>query len=437
LPAVKVRELRFVPLRWYVALGLFAVAVVLPLFRQLGASSWQTVFAEDGNVYAEQAIRNGAVPSLLRGYAGYAQLAPRLLSLVTPLIPLRDVALYSAVAGTTVAALAAAFAYRSARSWLTSRVLCLALAAALVVMPAMGTENTANITNVIWVLAAVVPWAILSKRDGPADVAARVVAVVLAATSTALTVVFLPLAIGWWLVRRTRDNLIVGISLIAGLAVQGIATLAATNTAIPRTASTPRQVRDEIGVHLFGYWLLGTKWIPQLWRHHWQLLVILPTVVAVAIFVALFLRAGPRARALGAVFVAYSLVTFLFVLLGRGSVAMGLREYTRFAGGDQRYSVVPLFLLTSAAAVLLDPGVDRIDRRWSQIGTAVLVAQLVLVSATSFFVTTIRSHGPDWRYTVAATAGDLCHDQPPDKLVVLHTTRIGAFNIVLPCRDVH
>ncbi|HVN50602.1 MAG TPA: hypothetical protein VMT43_04170, partial [Acidimicrobiales bacterium] len=181
--------------RTYVGLGLFVLAVVLPLFRQTGLHSWQTVFAEDGRIYTQQALRHGALASLLHGYAGYLQLPPRLSALAIPFLPLRDVAAYAAVTGTLVAALAAAFVYRESRSWIRWWPLRLAIASLVVLMPALGAENTANMTNVIWVVAATTPWALMSREEGAWDTLARAVAAFLAATSTALSVLFVPLAI--------------------------------------------------------------------------------------------------------------------------------------------------------------------------------------------------------------------------------------------------
>ena len=59
-------------------------------------------------------------------------------------------------------------------------------------MPVLGIENTANITNVIWVFAAVAPWALVSLSERPRDTIARSFVALLAATSTSLCFLFLP-----------------------------------------------------------------------------------------------------------------------------------------------------------------------------------------------------------------------------------------------------
>jgi len=418
-----------------VGLGLFLVAVVLPLFRQSGLHSWQTVFAEDGRIYTQQALRHGALASLLRGYAGYLQLTPRLLALGTPLLPLRDVAAYAAVAGTFVTALAAVFVYRESRSWIRWTPLRLAIASLVVVMPALGPENTANMTNVIWVVAATAPWALVSREEGPWDTSARAVVAFLAATSTALSVIFVPLAVGWALIRRTRSAAVVAAAFMGGLVEQGVVILFAQNTSLPRASNSVAEFRDELAVHVFAVFLIGTRWIQSLWAANWWLLVVAATVLVVAVFAVLFPGAGRRAQALAGAFLLYALVAFSFADLGRGTHLMGLRELSPRSGGSERYSVIPVFLMASAAAVLTDPRGEGGRRRVARIAAPLLVAQIVLVTLISFPTPTIRSEGPDWRASIANTYARGCHHAPSPRLVHVATNGMGTFMVTLPCRD--
>ena len=353
-------------------------------------------------IYTEQALRGGAFASLLHGYAGYLQLPPRLLAALTPFLPLRDLAAYAALAGTFVAALVAAFVYRASRSWIPWVPLRLAVASLIVVMPALGAENTANMTNVIWVVAAAAPSAIVPREEGAWDTAARMMAVFLAATATTLSVIFVPLAIGWVIVRRTRSAVVVAATFFVGLAVQGSVILVSQNTALPRAASSFGELRDEIAVHVFAVLLLGARWIPSLWQANWWALVTVSTVVVVAILAALFPGAGRRAEALAGVLLFYAMVAFAFADVGRGTHLIGLRELTPRSGGSERYSVIPVFLMASAAAVLVDPK-SRAVAAGGTDPAPLLVAQIVVVTLVSFPATTIRSGGPDWRASLATT----------------------------------
>ena len=183
---------------------LLAAAAILPLFRQTGARSWNTIWAEDGFVYFQQARRQGGLAVLFHGYNGYLQLPPRILAVFATFVPIHDLSVYLALAATVVGALLAWFTYQTTEQWIASRLVRLALASMVALMPALGVELTANITNIIWVFVAVAPWALVSLAERPWDVAIRGVVAVLAAASSSLSFLFLPLALGWLLIRRTR-----------------------------------------------------------------------------------------------------------------------------------------------------------------------------------------------------------------------------------------
>ena len=144
------------------------VAIAAALLRQRGVASWRTLWAEDGSVYAQQAIREGALHSVLHSYSGYLQLPVRLVALPAPALPTTSLAAYMAVAGATIAALLGLFVFHMSRGWIEPWWLRLGLAALYVLMPILGRENTANVTNSIWLFATAAPWAILSaRRSGP------------------------------------------------------------------------------------------------------------------------------------------------------------------------------------------------------------------------------------------------------------------------------
>ena len=62
-------------------------SAALVLLRQPGFASWNTVWAEDGAVYASQALSRPALHTLVTPYAGYVQLTPRLLALPVRVLP--------------------------------------------------------------------------------------------------------------------------------------------------------------------------------------------------------------------------------------------------------------------------------------------------------------------------------------------------------------
>ena len=180
-----------------IGLFLFALAVVLPLFRQSGTTTWNSLWAEDGAIYFQQAYEQGGLAVLFRGWNGYLQLPPRALGAVSTFVPVRDLAVFCAVSAQIVNATLAVFVYWASATWIRSRLLRVALASLVVLVPALGYENTATITNTIWTFAAVAPWALLSSAERRTAVVARSAVAFLAATATPLTLIYLPLGIGY------------------------------------------------------------------------------------------------------------------------------------------------------------------------------------------------------------------------------------------------
>ena len=97
---------------------LVSAAVVVPLLRQTGARSWQTIWAEDGFEYFQQAHQHGGFAVLFRGYGGYLQLPPRLLAAGSTYIPIRDLSIYLALSGAMVGALLGWFLYCMSTEWI-------------------------------------------------------------------------------------------------------------------------------------------------------------------------------------------------------------------------------------------------------------------------------------------------------------------------------
>ena len=103
------------------SVGFVGLVVAVELLRQPGARTWDTVWAEDGTIYAEQAIHLPALTALTRPYAGYVQLLPRLLALPARVLPVAWYAPWFAVAGALTAALLGLLVVHSAEGWITNR----------------------------------------------------------------------------------------------------------------------------------------------------------------------------------------------------------------------------------------------------------------------------------------------------------------------------
>jgi hypothetical protein len=418
-----------------IAIGslLLAAAMVLPLHREIGRRSWECVWAEDGQVYTQQAISEGGMHVLLRSQLKYLQLAPRLLVLPTPFLPVRRLALYLAVSATAVSALLAWFIYHASSDWISSRPVRLALASLLVLGPVVGYENTASVTNTIWAFAAAAPWALVSVRDRRTDVAIRAVVVFLAVTSTPLSAVFVPLGLGVALVRRTRAAWIVIGSLPAGVALQAVVMFTSHDTVRNWVNRLP-VLLELIAVRVFAVFLFGVKWTTSLIGAYPQLLIVGSVVLGVAIFAVLLPRAGRRTQALAAVFLAYAVITFVTAVWGRGTTYVVLFGGTSPAAGHLRYSVVPTMMLASAVALLVAPyGAGR-SRLVARVGRPLFVLHVAVLAWGGFTIGIPRSWSPDWPSSVDQYYQKNCVGADPDTPIKIPTDVLAAYSVTLPCR---
>jgi hypothetical protein len=408
---------------WWMGLLLLGGAVVLPLFRQRGTPSWQTVGSEDGSVYTYQAIWHGGLRSLGLGYRGYMQLTTRLLALPTPYFSLRYLALYLSLAAVIVAASLAWCVYYLSRGWVSSRLVRVVLASFVALMPSLGPEGTASITFSIWIFLAALPWVLISLEESRRATSLRALLAFLIPTASSLSVLFLPLGLGWLAYRRTRSALIVMGAFLLGTLLQGIAVLATQQPPatpyVSAVINTVSGLRDGISARVFGVFLLGTRWEPELWRANWEAVVIAAPLLVIAMLMLLAQGAGRRAQVMAGTFTALAIIVFSVPALGRGTVSMFLIEGGFDAQINSRFSVVPVMLLASAFAILVAPTGVPNSRLASRIGRPLFVALTSLLVVVSFFALTFRSADPSWTGRVDRVWAEDCAGKPSRAVVTI------------------
>jgi hypothetical protein len=140
--------------------------------------------------------------------------------------------------------------------------------------------------------------------------------------------------------------------------------------------------------------------------------------LTVLVLVVVGRGAARAAQGLAATFVFYALLLFAVAAWESGLGASGLR-----------YSVLPVFLLASAIAVLVAyPGPER-ARRIAVVGRPLFVAYVVITIVIGFSVTNARSAAPTWQGALTSAYQEHCIGAQPDKLVVIPTEAgIALFN---------
>jgi hypothetical protein len=375
-------------------------------------------------VYASEAYAHPALATLLRGYAGYVQLVPRVLALGVRVVSPADVAAYLAITASAVTTLLALFVYRATDGWVRSAGLRLLLAATIVVAPAAYFEATANIANLGWPFLLAAFWGIAARGEERFDVICRALVVALAALTVTLSALLVPWSTAFTVRRKRRADQVVLATLCGALAVQLVADRFVTSANTPATSSL-RDLPAEFGVRVLSSLVVGERSLSSLWIHLGPWLV-LGTICVLSVVVAI---SAPRAKieqrwfALGAT--AYGVVLFVVPVWLRGTAPMRLSPH-QFTAAGSRYVLVPAAILLSGLVVL----VDGSSRRWL-IGT--VVAHGVLLIVLSYALASPRSQGPPWRAELAV-ARETCRND-----VNLRTVDVpisppgGSWVVTMPC----
>lgn len=374
------------------AIAFAVAAVALQLLRQRGYRTWNTVWAEDGLVYASDAYRHPALSTLFRGYAGYAQFVPRALVLPARLLPVDALGAYCAAVSALVCALLALFVYRSSMGWIRSRRLRAVIAMLAVLAPTAFYEVNANLANLGWPLLYAAAWAVASRRDSTGDVALRATVVLLAVLTTPVTFLLVPVALAVAVWRRSRGDATVAAALVVGAVVQAIA-INASGPVPPFSAFSAGDVPVVYGVRVLASDVVGERWLPDLWVHLDVALVVLAAVVALAFVVIAAPRRMARSRWVPPLVAALgSVVVFTASLWERGSGGVHLVS-GEYNPSDSRYVIVPALLLATAVVLLADAS----PRRWLRPAVA---AQIIAIVLVSYALVGPRSGGPPWQPAV-------------------------------------
>lgn len=406
-------------------IALVTVAVIaltgLQLLRQPGTRSWQSIWAEDGAVYGREAFALPVWRTLFRGYGGYVQVVPRLLASPIRLIGVSGAAALFAVSASLVTALLAVFVFRCTAGWIDDVWLRLVVAAMTAVAPIASVETTANLANLGWPLLIACAWACVSRRTQTLDTVLRTVVVVATALSTTLAALLVPGALAIAIRRRQRRDWIVFVAFSLALALQ----LALDRSAEPAprygVTSTVGDLFEVFGVRVLGGAVIGERWLQDAWKAwHYGIVAI---AVAVFVGIAVACRRAHRDRwILAAAGLLTAVVVFAVPVWIRGSAPMRLHAAGLRIEGS-RYLVVPIALLVSAAAVL----VDGAGRTWLR---RLVVLHAVVLIAAGFQMSNIRSAARPWNEEVQRARVE-CRTQAADKVVRLAVSPAG---LVMPVR---
>jgi hypothetical protein len=411
--------------------ALLVLAVILQVLRIGPTTGLESVWAEDGQIFFQQALVQGFWETVFSPYAGYLVLVPRLVGEAGNLVPLREAAAAMAIASGFVVALCGLVVWHASAAHIRNPYLRGTLVALTVLAPVAGLESVVSGAYVLWYMLFAAFWLLLWRPATAWGAALGALFLLATGLSTPGLWFFAPLALLRALaVRDGRDLLLVG-AYVAGAAVQ-VPVLASNSeaavdpiwTADIWTAYLQRVVDGAV----LGEELGGGAWAALGWPFLIGLLVLLGVGLVLA-----WRRSPTSARWLAAIAIGTSLLMFVASAYQRAVGTAMVWPEGMHGGNAGRYAIVPALLLVSAALAL----VDRLPRRagpdwlpWAGIATA---AVLLVSLASSFYVGYPEARGtPLWGDALEQAAASCTAGELPEGRVA---TSPPGFGVIIPCTD--
>lgn len=400
--------------------------------------SLDTIWAEDGRVFLQQARDVGRLHAFVQPTAGYLNWIPRSVAAVAASFPLRWSAfLLAAISALGVGAFTL-FVFRASRAHIPSPWWRLVLSGTLVFLPIAGVEMLDNGVNLQWYALCATFWALLWRPRGFWPRATQTALCLFAAASDPLALLFLPLvAARLFAVRDWREQAPVA-AWATGLVVQGITALSTTVPHSTTHAGAGTMLRLA-ALRVLTPFFLGDHGTQRVFAHGgWPAIDVCAAGfggMVVAGLVLLARRCFPaRVGWLAAVSLAVAVLFFVVPVETRWTpLYVPVGRSVQFLGLGSRYVAVPLIALWSVAIAALAAGWNQRSIRVAGVLAVVLFGGMWVVdfSATG----NSRDLGPRWSDALAA-ARATCIKTGASTVRILTPPPNGLWTVEVSCRDV-
>lgn len=365
--------------------GLLPLAVVLGaglvLLRQRGPGALDTLWAEDGEIFLQDALVDASPWGWLRSYAGYLHLAPRILASLAASLPLEWAPLVLSGGAALAAAAVALVSFQAAEEHIPSRVHRALLALALLVLPAAGLESANAAANIHWYLLAGLAWVALWRPSGPAGAWVGGAFLFVTAASDPFAVLAVPV-LGWRLLRGAgRVERVFAGALGGGLLLQAGVVLSSAGSRSLDPLSTPPWILGRwYGFHVLEGAVFGVALRDRLNVVLGEVASGALALVALSILLMPCIRSIARSPRLVPASLAGHHLGLFFLPVALSGVS------------TSRYAVAPIMLLYGLVAW----GSVRDAPGWRRLAARLAVAALILPAAIDFAPWNPRAEGPRW-----------------------------------------
>ncbi|MFC5004263.1 hypothetical protein ACFPIJ_41365 [Dactylosporangium cerinum] len=396
------------PVKAALVVGALVAGTVASILRQPGPGALDTIWAEDGEIFLTQAVRDGA-GAFTTSYAGYYHLVARLVAGVAALLPPSQAAAALAIGAAFVTTVFAVAAYALSGEYIPSTVGRLAVSVPVVALPMAQGDVLNSPANLHWTGLYVLFWFLLCRPTSTAGKVLSCAGIVLVVGSDILTGVYLPLVAFVLWFHRDRYAVAKAVAFVVPFAVQVLGLLTGASE---REGLAPDPVRAVTGLVLRAVptALFGERWVGQSINTRGLLFGALAWLLIGAVLI-LALRKVVRPR------------WTLAIAAGVHCALVYLAPVALSGIATPRYNVAPALLLLVTLVALLN----------DVIGVRVLAALLLVVCAVNFRVDNARADGPDW-HTGLQKAEAACAADPAGTATV-EVTPLAApgWHVALPC----
>jgi hypothetical protein len=412
------------------ALALFAIAVVAELARIGWSASLDSLWAEDGQIFLQNAMTRGFFDAVTAEYAGYLVLVPRLIGEAASALPLRDAPEVFSILAAAVAALSGFVVWHATAGHISSPILRGTLVLLTVLTPVGGLETIDSAAYVAWYMLFACFWILLWRPRTTAGAVLGGAFLALTALSSPGVWFFIPVALLRLLAARDRRDFAILAGYFGGGVLQIVA-VASSSYEGPPTYWTADiwtvLLQRVVDGAAFGLRLGGGAWVVLGWP--FLILLTVAMVIGLAVGVA---RSDLSVRWLAGLAVPIALVMFVVSIYQRAVATPMLWPENAWNGAAGRYSLVPAMLLVSVFVAIVDRSWK--GRSWSDRGSwpgIAVVAVLLGSMLVSLPARDIAQRGaPPWEAAVD-DAERVCRDGATSD-AVLHTSPEN-FGLTLPC----
>jgi hypothetical protein len=404
----------------------------ISLLRQAGAPALDTIWAEDGARFLNDALKLPAWQSILHPYAGYLHLWPRIMGELVTILPITWAAAAFALTAAVLTAAVGALVYVAASGHLQSVAARVFIALFVTLAPNASFEVLNTTAAAQWPLMFAVFWVLLWRPRGRGGVIVACLTALVGTLSAPLAVMFIPLAILRLFALDSWRERLPALIVLAGSTIQVAVTLSQ-----PFLSQAGAALRDVVWVALVRVGLqtvAGTELAMTLWQRIGPTAALAVGAVFLAVGAFALLRPGTSRHGRLFVTVAGTLAVG-FALLSpwmRGAVDMRWTGEVTPLGGA-RYTYAPILLVVCVVAVVLDERPRPVSPGWWHCVRVSALVALAIPMILDFRVPNGRSQGPRWS-TQVSQATTRCRGLDDDSLVMLdHPPDFGEFFITVPC----